>query len=239
MVLIKVIFFLGCDTRTTEEVDLENYVSSPRKLKQNTSDSQCFDDSSNSDQWQFVRTSYYQNPTEYIHATSNQPAQEIVTTRVCVELGVITNGTDKSKLVEAPTIVLCSVDVEPCPGKVVELNEVTVKTIGENNNPQISEVDCSSYNKDNASAATVNESMLVKSESSHNLIQSSDSGDMLEKISHDLDYLLNRTPQDLNVNSTDSVNYQRKSLLNNIKEEEEEICDNITTKSGLIAKTSL
>ncbi|XP_039292578.1 uncharacterized protein LOC111062656 [Nilaparvata lugens] len=92
----------------------------------------CDDQSQPREQWQFVRTSYSQTPgSDYIQTIPGQ--QEVVTTRVCVELGVITNGDKCDNSVDVPSIVVCSVDVEPCPGKVVELSEVTVKTMGELN----------------------------------------------------------------------------------------------------------
>lgn len=54
-------------------------------------------------------------------------SQEIITTRVCVELGVITTH-QKNELtgqeVATPAIVLCSVDVEPCQSRVLEMTEV-------------------------------------------------------------------------------------------------------------------
>lgn len=193
-----------------------------------------------------MRTCYYQNPSDYVKSTSNQPSQEIVTTRVCVELGVIKNGTDKGDMAEPPAIISYCVNVEPCSGNV-ELNEVTLKTVSESHKPSVTEADYSNSIKDdsdkNAVISTVtNESVDKNSNNSpvNSLVKSNGNGsDVLEKISHDLDYLLNRT-QDGNVVPSDTFNYQRKSLLNNIKEEDEELSDKITTKkSGLIAKTSL
>lgn len=162
---------------------------------------------------------------------------------MCVELGVITNSTDKGELVEAPTIVLCSVDVEPCPGKVVELNEVTVKAVGENNNQTAAITDREYVSNNDIATCTSNNSVLddnkidkLSDPSISVTLDQSNDGDVLEKISHDLDYLLNRTPQDSNGNSSDNLNYQRKPLLH-IKEDDE--VGNTINTSGLIAKTSL
>lgn len=96
-------------------------------------------------------------------------------------------------------------------------------------------------NKDNASTSAAigvlaENDIVIDKKVDVPLVNSSDGGDVLEKISHDLDYLLNRTPQDSNGNSSDSLSYQRKPLLN-IKEEDE--LGNTITTSGLIAKTSL
>ena len=54
-------------------------------------------------------------------------SQEIITTRVCVELGVITTHQKNETTgqdVATPAIVLCSVDVEPCQSRVLEMPEV-------------------------------------------------------------------------------------------------------------------
>lgn len=58
-------------------------------------------------------------------------SQEIITTRVCVELGVLTTH-QKNEIgqeVATPAIVLCSVDVEPCQSRVVEVTEVVNDSI--------------------------------------------------------------------------------------------------------------
>lgn len=109
--------------------------------------------SGSGDQWRFVRGFYHNGGTPVVGAVSiprpdpsqcyirEQTAapttsmqQEIVTTRVCVELGVITaprqhldqQGTsDSAGALEAPAIVLCSVDVEPCHRAVLDIGEVT------------------------------------------------------------------------------------------------------------------
>lgn len=108
---------------------------------------------------------------------------EILTTRVCVELGVMKNAIDSSVPgSENPsTVVICSVDVEPCPGHVVELNEVkfTTNTIGnicvENTAQKFNEI----HKCDTSIPADVAEEEKT---------------DVLDRISQDLDYLLNRSP---------------------------------------------
>lgn len=113
----------------------------------------------------------------------HQSHPEMLTTRVCVELGVMKNPMNgASSGNENPsTVVICSVDVEPCPGHVVELNEVkfTTNTIGE-------------ICVDNT-AQKLNEIHKCESISVSTEVKE-DKADVLDRISQDLDYLLNRSP---------------------------------------------
>lgn len=106
---------------------------------------------------------------------------EMLTTRVCVELGVLKNSDSASIGLSdgsPSTVVICSVDVEPCPGHIVELNEVkfTTNAIG----PLCSESVAQKV-ADPIGGATTLETKADKT-------------DVLDRISQDLDYLLNRSP---------------------------------------------
>lgn len=106
---------------------------------------------------------------------------EMLTTRVCVELGVLKNGDSASMCLpdgSPSTVVICSVDVEPCPGHIVELNEVKFTT--------------------NAIGSLCSESVAQKVAEpivgATTLETKADKTDVLDRISQDLDYLLNRSP---------------------------------------------
>nr|CAD7410800.1 unnamed protein product [Timema poppensis] len=91
------------------DVDIQNYPGSPRKYEQ---DAQLYFDytpraSAPSDQGACVK-SYI----SFSHHDVTNSAPDIVTARVCVELGVITSRGASGD--DDPAIVLCSVDVEPC-----------------------------------------------------------------------------------------------------------------------------
>lgn len=112
----------------------------------------------------------------------HQNHAEILTTRVCVELGVVKNASENALLGDnASTVVICSVDVEPCPGHIVELNEVkfTANTMG---------TMCS----ENAQKLADARSNDMKSVSLDKIEENKT--DVLDRISQDLDYLLNRSP---------------------------------------------
>ncbi|KAK9512697.1 hypothetical protein O3M35_001069 [Rhynocoris fuscipes] len=106
-----------------------------------------------------VRASYYQNPP-------SDPAQgclqEIVTTRVCLELGLLQDNAN------APTVMVCNVDIEPSTRTVVSIQD------RENGN-YIEEDKCEENN------------------------------DVLNRISDDLDYLLNTNISDRNHNTDDET----------------------------------
>lgn len=107
---------------------------------------------------------------------------EILTTRVCVELGVLKNGDSHNSLGDGSpsTVVICNVDVEPCPGHMIELNEVkfTTNAIG-------------SLCPDSIAQKVVPVPALGNTPSTET---NGDKTDVLDRISQDLDYLLNRSP---------------------------------------------
>ncbi|KAK6637504.1 hypothetical protein RUM44_007924 [Polyplax serrata] len=189
----------------------------------------------------------------YIRETNPVTSQEIITTRVCVELGVITTH-QKNELtgqeVATPAIVLCSVDVEPCQSRMVEVSDTVNDAIccgGINNggsivlgvtgqesetmlcsNPQLKAdetkgEDCSNSEKtDSSSLAEYEgernqpegiEDKKMKKEDDENI------DGMLDRISHDLDYLLNRKPS---LVSRKSSKISGKSSIKRIAEEAEE-----------------
>lgn len=196
------------------------------------------------DQWRFVRGFYHNGGTPtigtmaipkpepaqcYIREQTPPPLtstqQEIVTTRVCVELGVITDPRqhlDQQGTLEAPAIVLCSVDVEPCHRGVLDLAEMTAaaeaNTCSTSEGPQEEQgsaaEELESYNGDSQpdgqelspqgtdsedepekSCSTAERKQPEGREKSQPVISVTEAEeDMLDRISHDLDYLLNRRP---------------------------------------------
>lgn len=116
------------------------------------------------DDWQLMHTDFVDVPTgsDTSIRCVVQPPPDMLATHVCVEVGLVkssmatTDPNCKSEI-PPPTIVVCSVDVEPCRKLPTLLNEVADK-----------------------SSSTVSE----KFDGEHD--------DMLDRISQDLDYLLNR-----------------------------------------------
>ncbi|RZF44052.1 hypothetical protein LSTR_LSTR015107 [Laodelphax striatellus] len=184
------------------------------------------------DKWHFMRTSYCQNPAE-CSAKSNQSGPEMVTTRVCVEVGVIKNGDRGDNMMETPTIVLCSVDVEPCPGNVVELNEIMVKTITDttHQSPDILNHETLKYSIDSSSTTTplpdnIPENVVEPTQNNESsTVDNQNDSDVLDRITQDLDYLLNRNTES---NSTADVIESKPRLppLTYIPEEDNELESN-------------
>lgn len=119
------------------------------------------------DDWQLVQTDFADAVPPGSDTSIRcvvQPPPDMLATHVCVEVGLVKSSaaiaTDAADKPEMPTIVVCSVDVEPCRKqqhtKQPAVPEATDKT-----------VTCSAVAGD-------------------------DDGDMLDRISQDLDYLLNR-----------------------------------------------
>jgi hypothetical protein len=248
--------------------------------------------SGSGDRWRFVRGFYHNGGTPavgtaaiprpepaqcYIREQTPPPTistqQEIVTTRVCVELGVITaprhtdrQGTDDSGgTLETPAIVLCSVDVEPCHRGVLDLAEVTAAVeanacctnggtpLETQEELQIATENLGSCNGDSqpdgqevSPRAEDAEDEAEKPCSSAERRQpegrekpqpvisvssvTEGEEDMLDRISHDLDYLLNRRPPPQNNGSMlGAPTFSRKtskppatSVRSQIQEEEED-----------------
>jgi len=249
--------------------------------------------SGSGDQWRFVRGFYHNGGTPvvgavniprpepsqcYIREQTPPPAtsmqQEIVTTRVCVELGVITaprqhldqQGTgDSGGALEAPAIVLCSVDVEPCHRGVLDIAEVTAAvetntcctngTIvvetreeheivtgaeqlrscnggGQPDGQEVSPQETSVEDEPETSFSTSERRQPEGREKPQaaTCITSVTEGaeDMLDRISHDLDYLLNRKPPQNNGSVLGVPAFSRKtskppatSVCSQIQEEDE------------------
>ncbi|GLH12057.1 Uncharacterized protein GBIM_16808, partial [Gryllus bimaculatus] len=299
----------GHTVTKTEDVDLENYHNSPRKYQQgvtNITNPQNYSEyvekeepsaNAGNDQWKYVR-GYRTLPIPvprpepgqcFIRDTTTPPLlppqQEIMTTRVCVELGVITSqigeqGTseDGSAASGAPAIVLCNVDVEPCHRSLLELTEVTatVETC-HNRNPHtavasialsdevnsppelitengkmapndkekvsppapepvreavpdiiVGESD-DSREKSPSSSTVTNVEKSVPKLSVETVKDEDNMEGMLNRISHDLDYLLNRKPHTSNGNVLATPSFNRKTskppstaIQSQIKEEEED-----------------
>lgn len=128
---------------------------------------------------------------------------EMLTTRVCVELGVMKKGTSNNAVPgdSSSTVVICSVDVEPCPGHIVELNEVKFTANA------ISSL-CSE------TAQKLSDSQVDEAKLSQDSIEK-EKADVLDRISQDLDYLLNRTPSPRKARSIKLLNNSQKLMENN------------------------
>lgn len=85
------------------------------------------------DEWKFEKSNGGPQKPEMGQCYGKEStSQEIITTRVSVELGVITTHQRNEMTgqeVATPAIVLCSVDVEPCQSRVVEVSEVLTDSI--------------------------------------------------------------------------------------------------------------
>ena len=247
--------------------------------------------SGSGDQWRFVRGYYHNGATPvsgaiaiprpepaqcYIREQTPPPVgasatqQEILTTRVCVELGVITTprqlvdrqGDDGGPTLEAPAIVLCSVDVEPCHRSVLELAEMTasvdtsacrmnggpsiiaseeeqttkeaIKSDIDNSQPDGQEISPQRTDiKEEIPCSSVERKQPEGREKPQPVISVTPSTeaeeDMMDRISHDLDYLLNRKPPQNNGSALSVPTFTRKtskppatSVRSQIEEEEEE-----------------
>jgi len=249
--------------------------------------------SGSGDQWRFVRGFYHNGGTPvvgavniprpepsqcYIREQTPPPAtsmqQEIVTARVCVELGVITaprqhldqQGTgDSGGALEAPAIVLCSVDVEPCHRGVLDIAEVTAAVEantcctngaivvetgeeheivtgaeqlrscngdGEPDGQEVSPQGTSVEDEPETSFSTSERRQPEGREKPQAAISvtsvTEGAEDVLDRISHDLDYLLNRKPPQNNGSVLGVPAFSRKtskppatSVCSQIQEEDE------------------
>lgn len=134
------------------------------------------------EEWQVMQTGFVDVlPPSAVGDTSIrcvvQPPPDMLATHVCVEVGLVKSvaslaslPTDADGPAELPTIVVCSVDVEPCRGGPQRSSEVATT------------------DKAAVSGDVVDD-------------DDGDDGDVLDRISQDLDYLLNRKSGD----QTDSV----------------------------------
>ncbi|XP_068086168.1 uncharacterized protein [Anabrus simplex] len=230
-----------------------------------------------SEKWRFVRGYHPSDGSNsvtlprpepglcYIRDSSTPPpnsstTQEILTTRVCVELGVITPqqlGDHPEGEDTPPAIVLCSVDVEPCHHGLLELTEVTAAVTthsGTVSGGGFTEKVCAPEEilpieepQKTEPAESLKTDLLSEKETAQGEVEkaekvpvipkivTTDTEDdnmegMLDRISHDLDYLLNRKPQTGNgsiLSKTPSFGRKTSkppanSVRNQIKEEDEE-----------------
>lgn len=173
---------------------------------------------------------------------------DILTTRVCVELGLVPTsnpnllGTEANILVEAPSLVLCNVDVEPCesielPGTVRMRDDEEKKTPVKRVEPLVAESVLERKQPEGR------EKTCLVSET----VDDDNLDGMLERISLDLDYLLNKsTVPEIQVTPatpTATIHPARKlskppasSVRGQIKEEDEE--DEAMDNDIGIAKTA-
>lgn len=233
-------------------VDLELYNSSPKKYRKSPIDAALYSESAES---MYPEHWYVRGMPDPVIKPSGQflsHPPDILTTRVCVELGLANNsGTEASIIVEAPSVVLCNVDIEPC--EVVEL-PTTQQT---SNDPQQKRIEIKEP-IDAKEELSKTESVLERKqpegrEKSHVLSEESDNDTdnlddnldgMLDRISHDLDYLLNRNviPQ---IQVTPAIPTSHRtiskppasSVRGQIKEEDEELEDSGKDEVG-IGKTA-
>lgn len=112
------------------------------------------------DDWQLVQADFVDVPpgSDTSIRCVVQPPPDMLATHVCVEVGLVKSSAVDQDMSELPTIVVCSVDVEPC----------RQQPKGES----VSEKPCTTERADGAG------------------------DDVLDRISQDLDYLLNRKSVD-------------------------------------------
>ena len=173
------------------------------------------------DQFRFVRGYVTPRPEParcYIREQTPppEPQQHILTTHVCVELGVVTSDHQDSG---CPAIVLCSVDVEPCHRgemtAVVEASSCRVNggpfimpTEQQESTKEVKSEDINDSQANGQEIPTQETDMSEGKQSSGEERQQPEGkekpqplvspaeaeDDVMDRISHDLDYLLNRKP---------------------------------------------
>lgn len=221
------------------DVDLELYNSSPKKYRKSPIDAALYSESAESmypEHW-YVRGM----PDPVLMKASGQflsrdcpHPPDILTTRVCVELGLVPSsnsmGAEANIIVEAPSVVLCNVDIEPC--EVVELqNNELIKRVKE---PIEIKEPLEAKEEKGEAEAEMERKQPEGREKSNVLAEGEDDDDnldgMLDRISHDLDYLLNRNViPEIQVTPAVPICHARKtskppgsSVRGQIKEEDEE-----------------
>ena len=142
-------------------------------------------------------------------SSMNGLSQEIVTARVCVELGLVTS-TRTPQPESTPAIVLCSVDVEP-------LSPPMIITAEDTPSPATTTDTTTTVQDESGSEETEQQRRQPEGQE-----ESDDQMEgMMDRISHDLDYLLNRSTP---LGGT-SVHHSRKASKSvrcgRIQEEEE------------------
>lgn len=253
-----------------EDVDLELYNSSPKKYRKSPIDAALYSESEKMypEHW-FIRghpDSLVIAPAtgQYLRDMSHPP--DILTTRVCVELGLVPSvkpGVEANILVEAPSIVMCNVEVEP--GSLVELphNEsrcnggmskdlddtCTADSVDSKNSPPPSaavEVEPDDIQIQERKQPEGREKTCQMAEVSASTDDNLDG--MLDRISLDLDYLLNRTIPEIHITPATLPMHVRKtsklpasSVRGQIKEEDEQQVDSAEENDDCamgIAKTA-
>lgn len=235
-----------------EDVDLELYNSSPKKYRQSPLDAALYSESEKMypEHW-FLRTHPEQimiSPTtgKFLRDMPHPP--DILTTRVCVELGLVpapNPSVEANILVEAPSILLCNVEVEPCdsidipsaailsepiPSASAQIVPILRRSSTSKSNPTIDEIEIE--NSSETSEASSERKQPEGREKACLVSENQDDDDnldgMLDRISHDLDYLLNRTIPEIQITPATLPLHGRKtsklpasSVRGQIKEEEE------------------
>lgn len=251
------------ESRDGHDVDLELYNSSPKKYRKSPIDAALYSESENMypEHW-YVRglpDSVIVKPSSGQILRDCPHPPDILTTRVCVELGLVPTsnsnmlGTEANILVEAPSIVLCSVDVEPC--EIIELPTNSEPTGRVENTELVNRIENTpkeiELEPNKMSLDAQNESVLERKQpegrektcvASENVDDDNLEG-MLDRISHDLDYLLNRTVPEIQVTpacSTPTSHPVRKtskppasSMRGQIKEEDEEHAESNDADMGI------
>lgn len=163
---------------------------------------------SNVDDWKLMHSDFVDVPTASDTSIRCvvQPPPDMLATHVCVEVGLVkslltaSDVKGKSEL-PPPTIVVCSVDVEPCRKIPQLMNEVA----------------------DNSSST-----VFEKLDDDHN-------EDMLDRITQDLDYLLNRKIVD---SSTACISDSTVTVDQNFKKQQD-VTNDVTHNVVLQKRTKL
>ncbi|GLV32325.1 uncharacterized protein CBL_00964 [Carabus blaptoides fortunei] len=250
-----------------EDVDLELYNSSPKIYRKSPIDAALYSESEKMypEHW-FIRGHpeslvIAPAPGQYLRDMAHPP--DILTTRVCVELGLVPSvnpGVEANILVEAPSIVMCNVEVEPgalidlpqsettslpsprCNGGVSkDLDDNCAETKSSSSPPLIAvELDDIQERKQPDGREKSCQMNDIPSGSDDNL------DGMLDRISLDLDYLLNRTIPEIHITPATLPVHVRKtsklpasSVRGQIKEEDEQVDSAEENDSAMgIAKTA-
>lgn len=221
------------DSQTDQNVGLELYNSSPKKYRKSPIDAALYSESENMypEHW-YVRGM----PNNILRECPHPP--DILKTRVCVELGYIpssnTMGAEANILVEAPSIVLCNVDIEPpelAELPIISPKKSPVKKVEINETPQIIESPVLEIPERKQPEGREIIPEIKEDVPQDNLDK------MLDRISDDLDYLLDRnilpeiqiTPPSLTGSLRRTSKLPGSSIREEIKEEDEdlELCSEV------------
>lgn len=229
-----------------EDVDLELYNSSPKKYQKSPIEACLYSEEKMYPEHWFLRSHAEQvliSPGTGQYLLEMQHPPDILTTRVCVELGLVpasNPGLEANIIVEAPSIRLCNLEVEPREGLDTTASEMIPSPTNSTNIPApilrrtTKEMESATNDKVEVTELTAQRNQPQAKTHISELSDDDNLEGMLDRISHDLDYLLNRTihelpeipeiqitPAAISLHSRKTSKLPASSVRGQIKEEDE------------------